>query len=60
MKNEWKIVEASPFEISLIKNGEGIRTWWKSTPPLEILQDMLNIIFNDVLSQKLLKEVLKQ
>lgn len=24
----YKIVAASPFEVGLVKNGKGIRTWW--------------------------------
>jgi len=24
----YKVIKASPFEVGLVKNGEGIRTWW--------------------------------
>lgn len=26
----YEVVIASPFEIGLVKNGQGIRTWWGS------------------------------
>lgn len=26
----YEILPASPFEIGLLKNGKGIRTWWNS------------------------------
>ena len=24
----YKVIAASPFEVGLVKNGKGIRTWW--------------------------------
>lgn len=24
----WEVIKASPFEVGLIKDGKGIRTWW--------------------------------
>jgi len=27
----YKIVEASPIEFGITKNGQGLRTWWKSS-----------------------------
>lgn len=27
----YEIIEASPVEWGLLKNGRGIRTWWKSS-----------------------------
>ena len=35
----YKVIKASPFEVGLVKNGVGIRTWWASDfdcklPPL--------------------------
>lgn len=24
----YKVIAASPFEVGLVRNGQGIRTWW--------------------------------
>lgn len=24
----YKVIQASPFEVGLVKNGKGVRTWW--------------------------------
>ncbi|MGH2414540.1 MAG: hypothetical protein ACRDEA_12830 [Microcystaceae cyanobacterium] len=26
----YKVIKASPFEVGLTRNGQGIRTWWAS------------------------------
>lgn len=36
----YEVIAASPFEVGLIKNGKGIRTWWcqdfdGKLPPLD-------------------------
>lgn len=37
----YEVIAASPFEVGLIKNGKGIRTWWlgqfggNQLPPLD-------------------------
>lgn len=36
----YKVIMASPFEVGLVKNGKGIRTWWcqdfdRQLPPLD-------------------------
>jgi len=32
----YRVIEASTFEVGLVKNGIGIRTWWNSTFKNEI------------------------
>ena len=27
----YSLMEASPFEVGLLKNGRGLRTWWAQT-----------------------------
>lgn len=36
----YEVIMASPFEVGLVKNGKGIRTWWcsdfdRKLPPLD-------------------------
>jgi hypothetical protein len=30
LDNGYQLIQASPFEVGLIKDGRGIRTWWAS------------------------------
>jgi hypothetical protein len=45
----WEVIKASPFEVGLLKDGKGVRTWWSqdfngNLPTLEhpIIQETIN------------------
>jgi hypothetical protein len=53
----YKLIAASPFEVGLLKNGKGIRTWWcrdfgYQIPPLDHPEILRTIQTNEHLEKR--------